>query len=168
MARRRIDPDQELDPDELEEKLEEEGAFDSRGLLKDGHATRVKMYMRDGSPNPYLTATQQAIAASRQHKRPLVNDGAGDPMAMHKPGFRYLTDNKQRAISDAVKAEAYDEYEEEANNAWKGVTNTTDALRGQQQGDVCDRRQDAAAHDSKAAAYEQYDREMANAWRIGK
>ena len=31
--RRKSDPDEELDPDELEE-LEAEGAFDSRGLLK--------------------------------------------------------------------------------------------------------------------------------------
>jgi hypothetical protein len=116
MARRRkFDPDEQLDPDELEE-LEEEGAFDSRGLLKDGHSTTIKMYMRDGRPNPRLSATQRAIAATHQ---PLVIDATNNPMAMHKPGFRYLADARQRAMSDAVKAEAIQEVDRRDSNAWR-------------------------------------------------
>ena len=50
MARRnKFDPDQELDPDELEERLQEEG---NDGILKDGQSVRVALYMRDGIYQP--------------------------------------------------------------------------------------------------------------------
>ena len=55
MARRsNFDPDEVLDPDDLEEQLEEEG---NDGILKDGQSVRVgALYMKDGSINPNLTA----------------------------------------------------------------------------------------------------------------
>ena len=93
MARRRkLDPDEELDPDELEEKLEEEGNFDRRGLLKDGRSTRISLYMRDGSPNPRLTPTQRSIAATNTEDAVARRFGLTDGLQLHRPGFRRVTD----------------------------------------------------------------------------
>ena len=152
MARRRkIDPDEVLDPDELQEELEAEGALDARGLLRDGAKIRIPLYLRDGAINPRLTAVQRSIAATHQ---PLVVDGSRNPMAMHKPGFRYLADANRRAIDDAVKAVAYEDADEADQNAWRHPS----ARRAAEHTDNEPRRsQDAAS--SKAQAYEQYDRE---------
>ena len=118
MARRSaFDPDEELDPDELEEKLEEEGAFDSRGLLKDGHSTTIKMYMKDGSINPNLTATQRAKAAQQTQTQDAVarRFGLTDGLQLHRPGFRRVTD---AAALERVQ-EAYRAYDSADAAAYK-------------------------------------------------
>jgi hypothetical protein len=145
---------------EFEEEEEEDG------LLKDGQTLRVPLYLKDGAINPDLTPTQRAKAiAARQ---PLVNDGTSNPMAMHRPGFRYHADATQRAISDAVKAEALQEVDEISANAWRGHADGHLRQGNSKFERVLNRRQDAATFDAKQAAYEHYDREMAVAWRIGK
>ena len=60
--RRKFDPDEEIDPEELEERLEEEG---NDGILKDGQSVRVALYMRDGTINPDLLPHQRAKAAQQ-------------------------------------------------------------------------------------------------------
>ena len=92
MARRRKpDPDQELDPDEIEE-LEAEGALDSRGLLRDGARLRVPLYLKDGAINPNLTATQRGKALQQTEDAVARSFGLADGLALHKPGFRRVTD----------------------------------------------------------------------------
>jgi hypothetical protein len=116
MARRRnkLNPDEVLDPDELEEELEAEGALDHRGLLRDGRSLRVPLYLKDGSPNPYLTATQRSIAASHTEDARARSFGLQDGLQLHKPGFRRVTDaaaleRTRRAYADydAADAQAY-------------------------------------------------------------
>ena len=103
-------------------------------ILQDGTRLRVPLYLKDGfTPNPRLTPTQRGKAIAQ---RSLVVDGSNNPMAMHKPGFRYLADANRRAINDAVKAEAYEDADEADRNAWKGATNRTN-LRDAQEGDPC-------------------------------
>ena len=82
-------------------------------------------------------------------------------MAMHKPGFRYLTDANRRAIGDAAKVKAYQEAETADANAWKGAARNHDA------GDKAPPQRQDPAIDAKQAAYEQYDREMATAYLRG-
>jgi hypothetical protein len=152
MARRRFDPEE--DPNELEEKLAELGE-NGDAVLRDGARLRVPMFMRDGAINPNLTPTQRAKAL---HNQPLVTDGSGNPMAMHKPGFRYWSDARQRAINDGIKNEAYQQVDKEAANAWRSTSAGAPGRRAN--------APDAA--DAKAAAYAAYDAEMAVAYLRGK
>jgi hypothetical protein len=155
MARRNnFDPDEVLDPDDLEEKLEEEG---NDGILQDGQSVRVALYMKDGSINPRLTATQRGKAAQQTEDAIARRFGLSDGLQLHRPGFRRVTD----AAALARVQQAYTAYDAADAQAYKHGQ-PSDA------GGVPDRRQDAAVFDSKAAAYAEYDRDMANAWRIGK
>ena len=176
----------------MQSEYEEEENEDA--ILQDGARLRVPLYLKDGvTPNPRLTPTQRDKAiAARQQNQSLVTDGTSNPMAMHKPGFRYTADANRRALDDAVKNEAYAEVDQRDANAWKGATNRTN-LRDQegapctvrsaqfpddfgspgtlQMGDdgelVCvpDNLQDARRLDAKQQAYEEYDRIARDAWR---
>jgi hypothetical protein len=153
MARRNnLDPDEVLDPDELQEKLEEEGAFDARGILKDGCSTSVKLYMRDGAINPNLTAAQRGKAM--QHEDAAARRfGLSDGLQLHKPGFRYNTD----AAAIERTSQAYADADTEAANAWKG--RATGPVTAPVRPDV------AALVDARAEAYRLCDEEQQNAWR---
>jgi len=118
MARRnKFDPDEVLDPDELEEKLEEEGAFDSRGLLRDGRSLRIPLYLRDGAINPRLTATQRGKAMQQTQTEDAVAHrfGLEDGLQLHKPGFRRVTD---AAALERVQ-QAYNDYDAADAAAYK-------------------------------------------------
>ena len=111
MARRKLDPDAELDPDELEERLEEEG---NDGILRDGQSLRVPLYLRDGAINPRLTPTQHGKAAQQTEDAVARRFGLTDGLQLHKPGFRRVTDaaaleRVQQAYNayDAADAAAY-------------------------------------------------------------
>jgi hypothetical protein len=163
--RRKFDPEE--DPDELEERLEEEGNYDSNGLLKDGHRVRVPLYMRDGAINPNLTPTQQAKAAAQQQIQDAAarKFGLSDALQLHKPGFRYNTwdadaqERTRQAYADADTADA---------NAWKNSSAPTPGAGGQSRNPPNNQRRDAPAMDAKAQAYATYDEEMQNAWRSSK
>ena len=162
MARRRKpDPDEELDPDQLEE-LEAEGAFDSRGLLKDGRSTRVSLYMRDGSPNPRLTPTQRSIAATNTEDAVSRRFGLTDGLQLHRPGFRRSND---LAALERVQ-QAYNDAEAADREAWRNPRRDAEHTGGNPSKPR--RSQDAMGLDAKQAAYEQYDREMAVAYLRGK
>jgi hypothetical protein len=113
MARRRkFDPDEQLDPDQLEELEEEE----NDGILRDGQSVRVPLYLKDGSINPDLTPTQRGKAAQQVQDQDAVarKFGLADALQMHKPGFRRVTDaaaleRVQEAYRayDAADAQAY-------------------------------------------------------------
>jgi hypothetical protein len=85
MARRRRE---ELDPDELEERLEEE----EDGILRDGQHSHVPMFLRDGSVNPNLLPVQRAKAAQHTEDAVARRFGLTDGLALHRPGFRRVTD----------------------------------------------------------------------------
>jgi hypothetical protein len=156
MARRRKFDPAELDPEELREEEEEN---EDAAILRDGQSVRVRLFMRDGGINPGLTPTQRAKAL---HNRPLVTDGSSNPMAMHKPGFRYLSDARQRAINDGIKNEAYQQVDKEAANAWRNTGASTSTGAPGRRANARD------AADAKAAAYAAYDAEMAVAYLRGK
>ena len=85
MARRNnFDPDEVLDPDDLEEKLEEEG---NDGILKDGQSVRAALYMKDGSINPRLTATQRGKAAQQTEDAIARRFGLSDVCNCTDQGF---------------------------------------------------------------------------------
>ena len=78
---------------------------DSRGrrvkIVRDGGRVRVPLNMRDSDS---LSPVQRAIMAdkaARQRNQPLVTDGSGNLLNLHKPGWRYLTDANARMMADA-------------------------------------------------------------------
>jgi len=142
------------------------------GVLKDGQSIRVPMLMMDGSPNPALDATQRAVAKDAHTSKLLVDDGTGNSLNLHKPGFRYSTNAAERTAADAALVEAYEARDLADREAWKTdddhplkellprVTtpnpNRLTNARGQQHD---------AHTDDRALAYAEYDREAENAWR---
>ena len=172
----------------LQSTYEEEAEEDA--VLKDGETLRVPMWLMDGSPNPALSPLQQAVAASQN--KLLVSDGSNDPLAMHRPGFRYSTDPAERAAADAALAEAYAARELADANAWQtsddhpintqgrglspgkkeGGSCSIDGQRGTlvREGDrlVCvpDKARDArSVTDAREEAYRLYDEEQQHAWQ---
>ena len=76
MARRRKFDPAAMDPEELEERLEQLGGNDD-AILRDGQSVRVPLYMRDGVINLNLAPTQRgkalqqtedAVARTRAHR----------------------------------------------------------------------------------------------------
>src|SRR6516162_11337923 len=89
----------------LQSIYEEEEEQDD-GIVADGARVRVPMWAMD--------ALQRDVA---QHAgKPLVTDGTGNPLALHRPGFRYSTDMAQRQAADAALAQAYQEVEQRDAN----------------------------------------------------
>jgi hypothetical protein len=88
---------------------EQDGLFDENGTLKDGKRSRVSMMMRDS-----LTPLQREIA-EHSGKRPLVTDGSGHVLGLHRPGYRYLVETPTTDARD----EAHRDYLDDITNAWK-------------------------------------------------
>jgi hypothetical protein len=85
---------------------DEESPFDERGILRDGRSVTVQMSMRDRLEN--------------QHRLRIV-DASGDPLGLHRPGFRVPARKDamlQDALDDAAKARAA--WLDELCNAWRG------------------------------------------------
>ncbi len=85
-------------------KYEDDETFEN-GVLRDRARFRVPLHMRDSQP-------------------PLITDGTGDPLALHRPGWRIasgggerdarLRESERRAIEEAQA-----EYHDRLTNAWK-------------------------------------------------
>jgi hypothetical protein len=83
----------------------DDDAFEN-GVMRDGARHRVPMQMRDS-------------------RAPMITDGTGDPLALHRPGWRIasggddrdvrLRDSQRKSIEDA-----HYEYLDRLTNAWKG------------------------------------------------
>ena len=127
--------------------------IDDDDILKDGQTLRVPMIMRDGAPNPRLSPTQLAIAAT--------HDAMTFDAGMHRPGHRYANDaaplnDAQRlryGVFDAAKEKAYADRDRDLTESWRGNTNAagrTDAM---------------PLNDSREQAYGDYQRDIENAWR---
>ena len=93
-------------------------------ILRDGETMTVKMFMKDGSPNPGFTQVQRAIAATRAAMQSF-------DAAMHRPGFRYgaaapptgdaAADAAAAAAAVVARDAAYSDYEHRQSNAWRGT-----------------------------------------------
>jgi hypothetical protein len=92
---------------------DEDNAFEN-GVLRDRARYRVPMHARDS-------------------RLPMIPDGTGDALGLHRPGWRMATggnerdarvrDSQRKAIEDA-----HAEYLDRLTNAWKG-TRSADAGR---------------------------------------
>jgi hypothetical protein len=84
---------------------DEASPFDEHGILKEGRSATVSMSTRDGG----------------DHQRQLRRiDASGDPLGLHRPGFRVPARNDamlQDALDDAAKARAA--WLDELCNAWR-------------------------------------------------
>jgi hypothetical protein len=161
-------------------------------LLRDGERIRVPLFFRDGAINPALSDVQRAIAA-RDQQQLLVTDGTNDPVNLHKPGYRYLTDTTARSAGDVALKQAYEAYDQEQSRRWQHGDATREFV-GEQEGAVCmvsnpeypldqgsaghlrtingrlicvpDKpRNDAQTIDAREDAYAAYDAAARNAWR---
>jgi hypothetical protein len=84
---------------------DDDDAFDENGLLKDGRSFRVRMTMRDAN------SVAGQIAASKR----VISDGSGNPLSLHRPGNRVLSD---ASAYDAVRA-AFEQATADSENAWR-------------------------------------------------
>ena len=133
------------------------------------------MMMRDAVPPPsagavvmYDVPPQRDARVINTSSPPMVVDAFGGTEGLNRPGARYLAvghrtvDHAVMTTLAAMREDAYKTYDEEAQNAWRGETGTTDPS-------VADRKPDAMpVIDAVEQAYAEYDKEMADAWRIGK
>jgi hypothetical protein len=87
-------------------QYDDDDAFEN-GVLRDRARYRVPMHMRDS-------------------RAPMITDGTGNPLGLHRPGWRVaalggnehdvrLRDSQRKAIEDA-----HNEYLDQLTNAWKG------------------------------------------------
>ena len=145
-------------------EYDDDPRVDERGLLRDGESFRVPMIMRD-SANAWRNDMHAHFLAqdSVRGSKALVTDGSSDPLALHRPGWRYSTDASARMTADASKQAAYAEADRRDANAWRGETGTTDPFIDQREGDLCTNRQRRV--DAREQAYLDYDREQAERWR---
>jgi len=146
-----------------EEQDDGSGPFDSRtGLLKDGRSVRVSMMMRDAVPPPgpgarvmYDVPPQRDTLVIATSSPPMVVDAFGSVEGLNRPGARYLVaghrtvDHAVLTTLAAMRDEAYQAYDLESQNAWRGNALTDPA----------------PTLDTVEAAYADYDREMSDAWR---
>jgi hypothetical protein len=108
-------------------EYDDDDNLDERGLLKDKRSVRVPMMMRDGGEDG-LTDLQRSV---RDATAPLrVVDAFGNSgLALHKPGFRYLTagtrtpEHAALVMRDHLRREAYAESVRQLCDGWKGDNN---------------------------------------------
>jgi hypothetical protein len=161
-----------------------EDDFDEQGLLRDGRTYRVPLRMMDGVSRAIADHIKQTVD---------ITDHFGDAsLGLHRPGFRKLDGGNEgdailRKAEMRDRAEAYQDYERDAESGWK-----TDAWGAQNAGDVCtingnpghlkmvngemtcvpdakDAVSDLRDQANDAAnAYSAYEDELAEAWRRGK
>ena len=86
-------------------QYDDDDAFEN-GVMRDGARHRVPMHMRDS-------------------QSPMITDGTGDPLGLHRPGWRIPTGGSERDVRlrDSQRKlieEAYAEYSDRLTNAWKG------------------------------------------------
>jgi hypothetical protein len=96
---------------------------DKNRILKDGETMTVKMFMKDGSPNPALTPAQR-VAAAVAATRDAMKSFDSSMHRMHKPGHRYAADAAGFTADSAAAAvvardAAYSDYERRQADAWK-------------------------------------------------
>ena len=152
--RRKFDPE-EMDPDELEEKLEELGENED-AILRDGQSLRVPLDLRDGSTNPDLTPTQRGKAMYQTEDAVARRFGLSDALQLHRPGFRRVTD--AAALERAQVA--YAAYDAADANAWRGNSSVKPPAPRTEEPRL--------TTDARAEAYRLYDEEQSNAWRSRK
>ena len=117
MARRRKFDPAAMDPEELEEILEQLGGNDD-AILRDGQSVRVPLYMRDGVINLNLAPTQRGKALQQTEDAVARRFGLQDGLQLHRPGFRYNTDSAALART----RQAYADADQEAANAWRAFS----------------------------------------------
>jgi hypothetical protein len=86
-------------------QYDDDDAFEN-GVLRDGARHHVRMHMRDGQPL-------------------MITDGTGDPLCLHRPGWRIASGGGERdaQLRDSQRKlieEAHAEYLDRLTNAWKG------------------------------------------------
>jgi hypothetical protein len=125
-----------------EEADDGSGPFDSRtGALKDGRSVRVSMMMRDAVPPPsrgaivmYDVPPQRDALVIKTSLPLMVVDAFGGTEGLNRTGARYLVaghrtvDHAVQVTLAAMRDEAYKAYDEEAQNAWRGIVPTRDTV----------------------------------------
>jgi hypothetical protein len=128
--------------------LNNDDAFDERGLLKDQHTYRVRLPLMDHDPT---------------HRRRIVDAAGNDGLALNKPGYRLLQDDDagRQAIADAHEKYLYD-----LENAWRGDAWRRGAGKEEIVPDAPKAsRSDAMPVDDIETAYRLYAEEISQAWK---
>jgi hypothetical protein len=142
---------------ELSTNEEEEDA-----ILRDGESFHLPLYMRDGSINPRLSASQRAIAESRG---PMIVDSLGGTVGLNRHGYRYASapptsaDHAKLVTQRALIDEAYKTYDLDESRRYQG-----DASDAANTAPPSNTRSDSTT-DAREREYQLYDEDAANAWR---
>jgi hypothetical protein len=102
---------------------DDDDAFDSNGLLKDGHSFSVPhrmldSYQRDVAQHFYPRPKDSTAFPRRRGT--FVTAADGGTFGLHRPGFRLPAgDQALRDAADEEIADAYALYDYEISNAWK-------------------------------------------------
>lgn len=139
---------------------------EDRRIVRDGEFVRVPLHLMD--------ATQRAM---HDHFF-TMHDGAGNTPG-HRPGY-VMNDARDDAMRDA-KQTAYDEYQRDLCNAWRGTIDARKVTQRDPRGRLLstfEEIDDALSRDGMtidqisrdhqqrmSSAYQQYDEQLRNAWR---
>jgi hypothetical protein len=131
----------------FESEYEEEDDAFNNGVLRDGAATRVSLFMCDGAINPELSPTQIAVAQAQARNdgvciatdaKPTIVDAMGGTAGLTRPGARYSVaghktiDHAQQVTQRAVLDELYRQHDQDEAERYLHVDAT-----GPQEGVVC-------------------------------
>jgi hypothetical protein len=158
---------------------DEDDAFDERGVLRDGHSTRLPLMMRD---------SLQDDIARHATVRSSLHDSA-NRLPGHRPGFVFDSSG-----SNVERQKAYEEQDAYLRDAWMHPVTDSLTLTAARAGDVCtvrsgggkyglegapghlknidgelvcvaDQQQDALTRDAKSIALAEHEQWLTNAWR---
>jgi hypothetical protein len=103
-------------------RRQDDDAFDSRGLLKDGHRYRVPTKLMDSA-----------------NQRARITDATGGTAGLGRPGYRIpVSDSPLVALAAANRRQAaYDSYERALVNAWKAKDAAPDETESDDEGAIC-------------------------------
>ena len=134
-------------------------------ILRDGERLTIPLMMRDGAPNPRLSPTQHAIAAT--------HDAVTFDAAVHRPGHRYANaaaplNDAQRlryGVFDAAKEKAYADRDRDLINSWRGSKSPPTGSYPEGTSHAGDACTIDGAQQTMDAAYSEYDLRIQNSWR---
>lgn len=161
----------------MKRRKRDDDAFDTNGLLKDGHVYRARMTMMDSAPaNLFRHRPGFAVADARtKDTRQAAYDGYHDQLVNAWRDDAKANEGSERLCSDCDgTGEVYGEECEACGgtglvpeeDAFNDAQNTETACRRSDHRTVAQRKRD---HESAMASiYDSYDRQLQQAWRAGR
>ena len=152
-------------------RVDDDVAFDARGVIRDGFGLRVPMEFMDSIQRQVADAKRRKTVqydpqgcVKSTFEEEVEEDAMTFDAAMHRPGYRYATD---ASVNDAA-VKAYNDSVREMCNAWRTVDQPAphgDKGASNSNSDAVPRTMDAAtAQRIRDQAWEEMCERQRNAW----